>query len=502
MTKFGPAQGLDFENASFVDARDGILVGGSDGTAILSGSRFFRIQAEDPRVLHNVVGIAKAPNGDRYLNGARGLVYVEAADWRAMTAQPTQPLRYTLIDTLDGYPGAATSLIEGMAIDSAGILWFGGSEGIASLDTKAPLRKAVPFPVFVTALETPTQRYRTSDDLVLPPGSSGLRIDYTALGYTMPERIRFRYRLDGVDRDWVEAGTRRAAYYTNLGPGEHHFSVVATNEDGVWNSSPATFTFTIKPTVVQSRPFIAACVVLALGLIYLLHRLRLHRLERRVVERMRTRQLERERIARMLHDTFLQSVQGLTYAFQSIANSLPAHSPIRCQMEKLLNMAEDVIVEGRDNVNALRTPPVRDLERDLGVLAQSLAEAYPVQIAFTASGTRHDLDPIVADELHLFAREAMYNACRHAQAGLLSTTLEHDAGFVRLCVQDNGRGIDPRILAEGAQAGHWGLQGLRERAEVMGAALDIESAPGKGTRLCLRIDADVAYRTRVPAKDR
>jgi len=419
-----------------------------------------------------------------------------------MTAQPTQPLRYTLIDTLDGYPGAATSLIEGMAIDSAGILWFGGSEGIASLDTKAPLRKAVPFPVFVTALETPTQRYRTSDDLVLPPGSSGLRIDYTALGYTMPERIRFRYRLDGVDRDWVEAGTRRAAYYTNLGPGEHHFSVVATNEDGVWNSSPATFTFTIKPTVVQSRPFIAACVVLALGLIYLLHRLRLHRLERRVVERMRTRQLERERIARMLHDTFLQSVQGLTYAFQSIANSLPAHSPIRCQMEKLLNMAEDVIVEGRDNVNALRTPPVRDLERDLGVLAQSLAEAYPVQIAFTASGTRHDLDPIVADELHLFAREAMYNACRHAQAGLLSTTLEHDAGFVRLCVQDNGRGIDPRILAEGAQAGHWGLQGLRERAEVMGAALDIESAPGKGTRLCLRIDADVAYRTRVPAKDR
>ncbi|MBB3222659.1 sensor histidine kinase [Pseudoduganella umbonata] len=501
VTKFGPAQGLDFENASFVDARDGILVGGSDGTAILSVTRFFRIQAEDPRVLYNVVGIAKAPNGDRYLNGARGLVYVKAADWRAMTAQPTQPLRYTLIDTLDGYPGAATSLIEGMAIDSAGILWFGGSEGVASLDTKAPLRKASPLPVFVTALETPTQRYRSIDGMVLPPGSSGLRIDYTALGYTMPERIRFRYRLDDVDPDWVEAGTRRAAYYTNLGPGEHRFSVIATNEDGVWNPAPVTFSFKIEPTITQSRPFIVLCVVLSLALVYALHRMRLRRSERRIVEHMRTRQLERERIARLLHDTFLQSVQGLTYAFQGLANSLPAQSTMRGQMEKLLDMAEDVIVEGRNNVSALRAPPARDVEHDLTALAQSLAEAFPVQFSFTSTGTRRDVDPIVADELHLFAREAIFNACRHAQAGRVTVSLECDARFVRLCVRDDGRGIDPQVLADGAPDGHWGLRGLRERAEGMGATLDIESSPGKGTLLCLRIGADMAYRVREAIKD-
>lgn len=500
VTTFGRAQGLDFESAEFVDARDGVLVGGSDGTSILSGNRFVRIRADDPRVLTNVVGLVKAPNGDRYLNGARGLLHIKAADWRALIADPTRLLRYTLIDPLDGYPGAPSSRSRGMIIDTAGILWFTGSDGVASLDTTAVFRKAAAVPVFVTALETAARRFRTRDGLILPPGSSGLRIDYTALGYTMPGRIRFRYRLDDVDKGWVDAGTRRAAYYTNLGPGDHRFSVIATNEDGIWNSVPVTVSFTIEPTLTQSKPFMAACAALLIGLMYMLHRLRLYRLEQRIVEHLRTRQLERERIARLLHDTFLQSVQGLTYAFQGLANSLPVQSAIRGQMEKLLDMAEGVIVEGRDNVNALRTPVARNLEHDLDALTRSLADAYPVQFSFTLAGTRQDLDPIVADELHLFAREAIYNACRHAQAEHLAVILEYDARFVRLCVKDDGRGIDPRVLAEGAQPGHWGLRGLRERADGMGAILDIASSAGKGTSVCLQVSADMAYQGQTKAK--
>jgi signal transduction histidine kinase len=270
---------------------------------------------------------------------------------------------------------------------------------------------------------------------------------------------------------------------------------MAANEDGLWSKAPASMAFTIRPMFIETWWFIGVCVVLVALLIYLLHTARLNLARRRMRERMQERLVERERIARTLHDTFLQSVVGLTLRFQSVANNLPEDGPWRAKLESALVQADQIIDEGRGAVLGLRLSAdmfanLDDVFRETG---RALSENYIAGFSFMASGGRREVVAQVRDEIYHIGREAMFNAFQHAQASTIEAILHYGADALVLTIRDDGAGMDQEILRQGKRPGHWGLTGMRERADGLGADLFIRSRPGKGTEVVIEVPARVAY---------
>jgi signal transduction histidine kinase len=306
----------------------------------------------------------------------------------------------------------------------------------------------------------------------------------------MPERVRFRYRLEGVDDDWRDAGTRRTAYYTRLGPGHYRFLVSAANEDGVWNPTGAALDVAIAPAFVQSAPFKALCGAALVLAAWLLYRLRLRRATLQLRRLLQERAGERERIARTLHDTLMQSVQALLMLFESARARLPDDCPDIPLIDRTLDQARSALREGRDELTALRgaAAPARDLVGALVPLGHILGEQFGVRFAVQVDGTHRALCRDVAQEACFIAREALQNAFRHAHAARVTLEVAFGDEAFELRVRDDGRGI-----AHAPRPGHWGLAGMRERAAAIGGHLDIGAAPGGGTLVALAVPAAQAY---------
>ena len=496
--RYGPAEGLDIGAAGAIqDVGGALLAAGDRGLALLAGARFVRVGAEDAQALAGITGILQTPDGDLWLNGGKGLVHVRAADWRAWLAQPAGPLAFELFDTLDGYPGIAhfRAAQPSLALDRAGRIWVGATDGAAWIDPARLHRNRMAPPVGVRALSAGGRAFGARDGLALPPGTRALQLDYGAASFTMPERVRFRYRLDGVDGEWQEAGARRTAYYNNLGPGSYRFLVTAANEDGVWNPQPAALTFRILPSFWQRPSFLLLCAAaLALGA-WLLYRLRLRRATARLRRLLRERANERERIARTLHDTLMQSVQALLMLFEHARDGLPPDSPSRPLLERTLAQARGALAEGRDELSALRGASLaaRDLAAAVAPLGRILGEQFGVRFESTVAGAPRALCRDVALEACFIAREALQNAFRHAHAGLVGLEVHYGEQEFALRVRDDGHGM----ATDASRPGHWGLAGMRERAAAIGARLEIGPNPGGGTLVELRLEAACAYERRV-----
>jgi signal transduction histidine kinase len=315
------------------------------------------------------------------------------------------------------------------------------------------------------------------------------------LSFSVPERVRFRYRLDGVDGDWQDAGTRRQAIYTNLGPGDYRFRVIAANEDGVWNEAGAALDFKIAPAYYQTWWFRALYVILAAGVIWLLFYLRALRMLSRMRERLEERHNERARIARELHDTLLQSIHGLMLRFQTVADEMPTGSATRTAMERALDRADEVLDEGRDRVSDLRSSI--DCGEDLALaftnIGEQMAAEHDVEFRVLVEGEEQRLDADVSDEIFRICREALINAFQHAQATSIEIEIAFETDAMRVRVRDDGVGIGADILEAGSRPDHWGLPGMRERALRIGARLDLWGSAGSGTEVELRVPASVAY---------
>jgi signal transduction histidine kinase/ligand-binding sensor domain-containing protein len=483
---------------TLLDTGHGVVLGGDRGLAVLRQGRFRRLAADGEDALASISGQVVTANGDRWLNGAHGVLHVAAADWAAAQAEGAAPLRHERFDALDGYTGAAmTTVARNSAAEAHGRLWFVTTAGIVSLDPARLMRNTAPPPVLIRGLETAGQPYLpAAPSLTLPPGGGNLRIDYTALSYVMPERVRFRYRLDGVDQDWQEAGTRRAAYYTQLRPGKYRFHVSAINEDGVPSAGAASMDVVLQPTFVQTPLFLLLCVMAGGGLLYALYRLRMEQVTRRYGERLQVRLAERERIARTLHDTLLQSMQGLILRFQSVSRRLPADGEARATMETILDQADGVMVEGRKQIMELRASAYGDnLSQALAEVGQALQETFHTPFRMAVDGELSPLDSAQGEELYHIGREALFNAFQHAGADSVELELVYGCDHFVLYVRDNGRGMSGALRQEG-RPGHWGLKGMRERAAAIGASLDLRSQPGRGTEVVLKLPSELAYRPR------
>ena len=471
-----------------------LVVGGERGIAVLRGQQFIKMGPADAAALRNVTGMTVTPDGDRWLNGAQGAVHIRSADWEASLRQPQLPLVYTVIDALEGYPGRAAMDNRLATLYNAGNgrLWFRATGGLVRLDTGQLRPNPVKPVVQLLRVNADEHSYPVAASVQLPAGSRNFNIQYTAPGLRKPEGMRFQYFLEGVDQHWQDSGSRRAAYYTNIGPGRYTFSVRAVNEDNLASDAVATLQLDIAPTLVQTWWFQLLCVALAAALLYGWYQYRLKKATAAIASRLQVRIEERERIARTLHDTFLQSVQALVLRVYAVLARLPEGSEPRARLEAILDDADRAMDEGRDQMQLLRSG--LDLQQQLNQAGHALAALHSdTRFELAAAGAARPLSPPVQDELAAIAQEALRNAFQHAHAGKVAVRIEYNDDALLLMVADDGRGLDDEEVRNRLKQRHFGMQGMRERARHVGATLDISSAPGKGTVVSLKVVARLCY---------
>lgn len=469
-------------------------IAGSNGLQLFDGHRVRDIRPTDGREFGNISGVMETSDGSLWLNVYSGVARI-APPAVSRLKSGGGAAEYSLFDTSDGLPGATQQFqpYPTLVQASDGTLWFGTSGGPASIDPKNLPRNALPPPVAIRSLTAERKRYTSSAGLRLPVLTRDLEIAYTALSLTIPERVRFRYKLEGSDKDWRDAGTRRQAFYTNLGPGEYRFLVTACNNDGVWNNDAASMSFRIDAAFYQTVWFEALCWAAGLTLVWLLYRFRLREAAGQIHSRLEERIAERERIARELHDTLLQSFQGLMLRLQVVDDLLPP-GKAKEHLEQSLERADQAIAEGRRAVRGLRTSAIRanDLAAALRNAANEFVDGCSTTFDLVVEGGVRELPPILCEEVFRIAREALANAFLHAEARKIEAEITYGERHFRLRIRDDGKGIPADILAKG-RPGHYGLSGMRERARQIGGRLEIWSGAHRGAEIELDIPGSIAY---------
>jgi ligand-binding sensor domain-containing protein/signal transduction histidine kinase len=369
-----------------------------------------------------------------------------------------------------------------------GRLWFPTTNGVVMIAPERLRFNTIPPPVVIeqTLVDKQSMLPALRDgEINAPPGRGEVEIHYAGLSYVAPELVNFRYRLEGYKPEWIEAGPRRTAYYTNLPPGSYTFRVLASNNDGVWNETGAVIRFKLRPHFYQTWWFYAACTLAVMGLGWLMHRQRLRQMQVRHAAVM----AERNRIARDIHDTLAQEVAGLLAQLHVIKTLLPV-SPQTAgrHLERAVELARTGLADARRLVLDLRHQALEhdDLATALeNFIAQVTADGAP-EVNYQVKGTPRRLASEYENNLLRIGQESVTNALRHAQASLIEVSLSFEPKLVELRVKDDGCGFDPAAHAQGF-GGHYGLLGIRERAAQIGGELSLASAPGAGTEIKVRV---------------
>ena len=434
-------------------------------------------------------------NRDLWLYMACGLVRIARPEMDTWVRDSKRPVQTTIFDGSDGVRSIGIPGSYGPHVTKSpdGKIWFLPGDGVSIIDPQHLAFNKIPPPVHIEQITADRKTFDTTSEQHLAALTRDVEIDYTALSLVAPEKNRFKYKLEGYDRDWIDAGNRRQAFYTNLRPRGYTFRVKASNNSGVWNEAGASLNFSVDPAYYQTNWFRALCAAIFVALLWLLHLVRVRQLAREFNMTLDARVNERTRIARELHDTLLQSFQGLMLRLQLVEELLP-EGKVKQELEKTLERGEQAIVEGRNAVQDLRTstPTTNDLTQAVNALGDELVEDDATTFRFVVEGTAQELRPIIRDELYRIAREALRNAFRHAQAEHVEAEITYGERAVRLRIRDDGRGLASDILEEG-RTGHFGLPGMRERAKQMGATLHIWSSLGAGTEIELTIAGAKAY---------
>lgn len=481
---------------TLVPSRNGLLVVGDQGLGRYDGRRLVALTDRTYPYLAGLTGLLQTPDGSTWVIGATGIVRMSTAALDAAFAHPGLAIAHERFGYQEDFR-ARSNLVEAndIAQDADGRLWFATNRGLARIDPRRLSRNPLPPIVHIRALAAGgIDRAAGTVPIALPVGTNHVQIRYTALSLTDATANRFRYRMDGVDTAWIDAGDAREALYTNLGPGKYRFRVIAANNDGVWNRQGATLAFTIAPRFYQTYLFLAACIVLAATLLWLFYRRRLRIIAERTRSRFAVQLAERERIARELHDTLLQGFQGLMLRFQSVVEQLPRGDTMRASLESALERADDILLDGRDRVRFLRedVEPVA-LQALLTTIAQAIV-LPPLTWDISLEGPARAICAPVADEIAQIVREALANAVRHASARYLTIHIRSTPDTLAITVSDDGIGLPSQVQEAGRKPGHYGLVGMRERADRLGGALTIHSDVSSGTEIRITVPARVAYR--------
>lgn len=389
------------------------------------------------------------------------------------------------------YPERATTGGPAPQVSLTGFRLFGDE---VSMDAGSPLKQSI----------------ITSSAIKLAHWQNFFSLEFAALSYYSPSTTRYRYMLDGVDPHWIEvAGNQQAASYTSIAPGVYTFHLQGRTGRGPWSEPGIAIQVEVMPPWWSTLWFRLFSVVAgSLAAIWFYQR-RVSQITTELNVRFEERLAERTRIARELHDTLLQSFHGLLYKFQAARNLLSNRPEEAVQLlDGAIVRAEEALVEGRDAIHDLRSdsPARNDIARLILAMGEDLASLRSTETEAPAfrvivEGENRPLSPAVYDELGRIAHELLRNAFQHAEAREIEAEVRYEDRMLRLCIRDDGRGIDPAVLQQGSRAGHWGLPGVRERAKQIGAKLELSSHKGAGTEVELKVPAQAAY-VRLPDRPR
>jgi ligand-binding sensor domain-containing protein/signal transduction histidine kinase len=360
-----------------------------------------------------------------------------------------------------------------------GRLWFSTTNGLVAVDPNHLQTNVLPPPAQIETVFVNGQRREPGSALSLSPFEKNLEIRYAGLSFVTPEKVTFRYILDGYDKEWIEAGSRREAFYTNLPPGHFRFRVIACNSDGIWSTNGASLDFTIEPLLYQRRWFFPVLGLLIALLVWLGYQVRIRRLR----NQFNLVLSERSRIARELHDTLLQGVSGITMQLQALWTRLPISSEKRV-LEEIIKDAGTCLTDARRSLWGLRTPrgTESDMADRLTERARQAINGKPIRLILQVAPPPHGLSPEIEYQLLRIAQEAIANSIRHGAPKTLEVRLEwKEEQVLELMIRDDGKGFSTDV--EHAHFGHYGLVGMRERADEIGAKLVITSIPGFGTEV-------------------
>jgi signal transduction histidine kinase/ligand-binding sensor domain-containing protein len=438
---------------------------------------------------------------DLWFSGIDGIIRVALTDLKKSITDRDAPLDYARFDRADGMNSIQCSVgAPNMTITPDDKLWVATVKGLAMLDL-ARLQQANSKPtVFVGGVTIGKNKELAGREVVLAPGTHHVELHLEAVDLASPEKVRLQYRLDSVDPAWLDADATRTAIYTSVPVGTHAFHVRASGSDGAWDRIGIVYNIIQHPFFYQTTWFLLASVSALVFLLFAVYLIRVRQLIQQTHVRHEERLVERERIARELHDTLLQSFQGLTLHFQRARNLLPERaSEAMRTLDRALDGAEQAIVEGRDAIRDLRSPApaAQGLAEEITSLGEELVangnNRDPVQFRVVVEGSPQTLHPNVHIEIFRIAREALRNAFSHSQARRIETEVAYGGNLFRLRVRDDGKGLDPKVLNRAERIGHWGLAGMRERAQRLGGELEVWSEPGAGTEIELRVPAPIVY---------
>jgi signal transduction histidine kinase/ligand-binding sensor domain-containing protein len=398
--------------------------------------------------------------------------------------------------TFDVFDGARTSRAPfGEASRSPdGRLWYSNGHEVQMIDPAHLRSNAVPPPVHIEHLVADRRQYPATGVVRLPPLTRDLEIDYAGLSFIAPQKIRFRYRLEGREDAWQEPGSRRQAFYTDLRPGTYRFHVIASNNDGVWNEEGAALDFVVAPAWYQTRTFVVLSVMTAVLAVWVAFRLRLRQIAQALNARFDERLAERTRLARDIHDTLLQTVQGSKMVADAALTRRDDPAAMARAMEQVSTWLGQASTEGRAALKALRASAkeTNDLAESFRRAIEDCRQQGSLEASIELIGDPVEMHPVVRDEVYRIGYEAVRNACTHSSASRLDVRLTYARDLV-VRVADNGVGIDPAIAHHG-QDGHFGLQGMRERAARIGATFNVVTSASSGTEIVVTVPGRAAFR--------
>ncbi|MEO7998755.1 MAG: two-component regulator propeller domain-containing protein [Gemmatimonadaceae bacterium] len=416
--------------------------------------------------------------------------------------------------TADGLPGVNMTGWDSCTRDASGEMFFAGFAGAVAFHPKNVADRDYVPPVVLTRfrlLDSSRVDGSASDSSItvgrtsvvkLRPSQNKFSVEFAALSFLSPETNRFRYRMAGLQDTWTQVrADQRVATYMALPAGSYSFQVQGATGHGAWSVSPATLRIVILPPWWESLPFCILLSVILAGALYLAYTLRVRQLAYAYNVRLEERWAERTRIARELHDTLLQGFQGLMFRLQAVRELLPA------QVEKAvpvldvaLQRGEVAIDDARRAVSDLRAPEKVDRDFDAGLVALAAVAAHLTPNGETPSwklvtkGRVREIPPTVLYELYQIVQEAISNAFQHAHAQHITVNVRYHDDSLSIIIEDDGAGCDEQSLREARYPGHFGIQGIIERAEILGGEIKLRSKPGQGTRVSVSVPGTVAYR--------
>jgi signal transduction histidine kinase len=488
------------------------------------GDGFFTFTTKHGLGENVVNNIQEDTFGYLWLSGLRGIYRIPRSELNEVAAGKRAEVECIAFGEADGMLNSECNGGDNQPAgckDPKGRVWFPTAKGVVVIDPAQIHRNEIPPPLVIEQVKANeeviygdgTTENQKSDSRnqksetgvrIAPGGARVLEIQYTANSLVAPEKVRFRYRLEGYDGHWRDAGDRRVAFYTNLRPGNYRFELKACNHHGVWSQLPAAFAFTVAPHFYETGPFYGLCAASAVMATFGLHYRRvrvLRRIDR--LERAQALQTERARIARDLHDNLGANLTGIALKADLAQRQLSGAQGASGPLADIATSTRGLVDQMRETVWALnpKNDTLESLARFLGHLVEHYANSAELRCRLDLPDwfPTIELPSSVRHHLCLVVKEALHNAVKHAGAHEIHFELEMDNETLCLRVADDGHGFQPNssppMAPEEQHTGGNGLPNMRQRVLDLGGTLQLDTAPGRGTRLTIRIP------TKPPARD-